>query len=66
MKVCFVVTEIEFFLSAFFELIKEISIKHKVILISDTSNAKPEDYTKIEKAGIQIKDNKEGASWKKL
>jgi glycosyltransferase involved in cell wall biosynthesis len=54
MKVCFVVNEIEFFLSAFFELIKEISIKHKVILISDMSNAKPEDYTKIEEAGIQI------------
>jgi len=54
MKICFVVTEIEFFLSAFFELAKEISIKHQVVLISDTSNAESGDFKKLKEVGIEI------------
>jgi glycosyltransferase involved in cell wall biosynthesis len=54
MKICFVVNEIEFFLSAFFELAKEISIKHEVVLITDISKAKSGDCLKLEDVGIDI------------
>ena len=54
MKICFVVTEIGFFLSHRFALAKEISNKHNVVLITDPSKAKPEDFLKLESAGIEI------------
>ena len=54
MKICFVVTEIGFFLSHRFALAKEISNKHQVVLITDTSKAKLGDFLKLEAAGIEI------------
>ena len=54
MKICFVVSEIGFFLSHRFGMAKEISVKHKVVLITDTSKAKPEDFLKLEDVGIEI------------
>ena len=54
MKICFVLTEIDFFLSNYFELAKEISIKHEVALITDSSKATPEDLIKLEDIGIEI------------
>ena len=54
MKICFVVIEIGFFLSHRFALAKAISNKHKVVLITDTSKAKPRDYLQLEDAGIEI------------
>ena len=54
MKICFVVTEIGFFLSHRFALAKEISSKHEVVLITDTSKAKPGDCLKLEDVGIEI------------
>lgn len=54
MKICFTVTEIDFFLSNFFELAKEISFKHEVVLITDTSKAKSGDCIKLEDVGINI------------
>ena len=41
MKICFVVSEIGFFLSHRYALAKEISSKHHVVLITDTSKATP-------------------------
>ena len=54
MKICFVVIEIGFFLSHRFALAKAISKKHKVVLITDTSKAKPRDFLQLEDAGIEI------------
>jgi len=54
MKICFVVNEIGFFLSHRFALAKAISNKHKVVLITDTSKAKPRDSLQLEDAGIEI------------
>jgi len=54
MKICFVVSEIGFFLSHRFGIAKEISSKHKVFVITDTSKGKPEDFLKLEDAGIEI------------
>ena len=54
MKICFVVSEIGFFLSHRFGMAKEISVKHKIVLITDTSKAKPEDFLKLEDVGIEI------------
>jgi len=54
MKICFVVTEIDFFLSNYFELANEISIKHEVVLITDTSKATPGYFIKLEDIGIEI------------
>jgi glycosyltransferase involved in cell wall biosynthesis len=54
MKICFVVTDIRFFLSHRFALAKEISNKHEVVLITDTSKAKPGDCSKLEDVGIEI------------
>ena len=53
-KICFVATEISFINKFFFELAKEISFKHKVILITDTSKAKYNDCTKLEDLGVEI------------
>ena len=54
MKICFVVIEIGYFLTHRFALAKEISNEHNVVLITDTSKAKPEDFLKLEAAGIEI------------
>jgi glycosyltransferase involved in cell wall biosynthesis len=54
MKICFVVSEIGFFLSHRFGIAKEISSKHKVSVITDTSKSRPEDCLKLEDAGIEI------------
>ena len=54
MKICFVVSEIGFFLSHRYALAKEISNKHHVILITDTSKATPGNFFKLEDAGIEI------------
>ncbi len=54
MKICFVVSEIGFFLSHRYALAREISSKHHVVLITDTSKATPENLFKLEDAGIEI------------
>jgi len=54
MKICFVVSEIGFFLSHRYALVKEISSKHRVVLITDTSKATPRNFLKLEDAGIEI------------
>ena len=54
MKICFVVTEIGFFLSHRFALAKEMSSKHEVVVITDTSKAISGDCLKIEDVGIEI------------
>ena len=54
MTICFVVVEIEYFLTHRFALAKEISNKHNVVLITDPSKGKPEDFLKLESAGIEI------------
>ena len=54
MKICFVVNEIGFFLSHRFGIAKEMSTQHKVALVTDTSQAKPGDFLKLEDAGIEI------------
>ena len=54
MKICFVVSEIGFFLSHRFGVAKEISSKHQVSVITDTSKSRPGDCLKLEDAGIEI------------
>ena len=54
MKICFVVSEIGFFLSHRYALAKEMSSKHHVVLITDTSKATSENLFKLEDAGIEI------------
>ena len=54
MKICFVVSEIGFFLSHRYALAKEISSKHHVVLITDTSKATSGNLFKLEDAGIEI------------
>ena len=54
MKICFVVSEIGFFLSHRYALAREISSKHHFVLITDTSKATPENLFKLEDAGIEI------------
>ena len=54
MKICFVVSEVGFFLSHRYALAKEISSKHHVVLITDTSKATPGNFFKLKDAGIEV------------
>ena len=54
MKICFVVSEVGFFLSHRYALAKEISSKHHVVLITDTSKATPGNFLKLKDAGIEV------------